>query len=219
MSSIELFDNQSDDSLSIGEQLSHVRGVTISPPTMKKSHLHRHQKFRANQASDHDDDSCSNDDNNFSDMSISSSFSLDSNEKHILEEAYDEIIGTASLFQEETNNYHLDGKHNTGSNADSPTVVSTPSQPPPTVSAASSRLTHSIAHDDLVQDKVIFFSVDLEHGGKNSGILQLSVFACDKSGNVIGEFDSHVKHSKNTCITEESSKVHGLSLSHPNQGC
>ena len=65
MSSIELFDNQSDDSLSIGEQLSHVRGVTISPPTMKKSHLHRHQKFRANEASDHDNDSCSNDDNNF----------------------------------------------------------------------------------------------------------------------------------------------------------
>ena len=47
-------------------------------------------------------------------MSISCSFSFDSNEKNILEEAYDEIIGTASFFQEETNNNHLDGKHNIG---------------------------------------------------------------------------------------------------------
>ena len=41
----------------------------------------------------------------------------------------------------------------------------TPSQPPPTVSATSLRSTHSITHDDLVQDKVIF-SINLEHGGK-----------------------------------------------------
>ena len=60
-----------------------------------------------------------------------------------MEEAYDEIgvIGSASLFQEEANNNHLDDKHNIGSNANSPTVVGTPLQPPPTVSAASSRLT------------------------------------------------------------------------------
>ena len=62
----------------------------------------------------------------------------------VLEEAYDEIIGTASFFQEETNNGHLDGRHNIRLNADGSTVVGTPSQPPPTVSAPSSRLTHSI---------------------------------------------------------------------------
>ena len=133
MSSIELFDNESDDSLSIGEQLSHARSMTISPPTMKKSHLHQHPKFHANEA----DDSHSDDDYNFSDKSISSSASFDSNEKHILEEAYDEIIHTASFFKEETNNYHLDGKHNIGSNANGPTVVCSPLQPLPTVSAAS----------------------------------------------------------------------------------
>ena len=32
-----------------------------------------------------------------------------------------------SFFQEETNNNHLDGKHNIGLNADGPTVVGTPS--------------------------------------------------------------------------------------------
>ena len=133
---------------------------------MKKSHLHWHPKFCANKVSDHNDDRHSDDDYNFSDMSTSSSFSFDSNKKHILEKVYDEITGTASLFQQETNINHLDGKHNIGLKADSPTVVSTPSQPPPTVSAASSRLTHSIAHVDLVQDKVIFFSVNLEYGGK-----------------------------------------------------
>ena len=34
--------------------------------------------------------------------------------------------------------------------------------------------------------------------------------ACNKSGSVIGEVDEHIKPSKNTCITEKSSKVHGL---------
>ena len=120
-------------------------------------------------------------------MSVTSSFSFDSNEKDILEEAYDEIICGASLFPEEPNNNHLDDKHNVGSNADGPTVDGTPSQPPQMVSACSSRLTHSIAHDDLVKDKLVFFSVNLEHCGRIPGILQLSVVACDKSVSVIGE--------------------------------
>ena len=142
---------------------------------MNKSHLHWHAKSCADEASDDDDDSCSDDDYSFSDMSISSSFSFDSNEKHILEDVYDEIIGTASLFQEETNNNHLDGKHNIGSKANTTlgqkpigkhNIGSKANSPTPTVAAASLRLTHSIAHDDLAQDNVIFFSVDLEHGGK-----------------------------------------------------
>ena len=180
MSSIELFDNQSDDSLSIGEQLSHARRVTISPPMMEKSHLCQHPKFHANEASNHNDDGHSNDDYNFSDMSVSSRFCFDSNEKHILEEAYDEIIGGASLFQLETNYNHLDDKHNIGSNPDGPTVDGTPLKLLPMVSAHSLRPTNSIVHDDLVQDQVIFFSVNLEHGGKNPGILQLSVVASNK---------------------------------------
>ena len=139
---------------------------------MERSHFHQHPKFCAKEASNCNDDSHSDDDYNVSDMSVSSSFSIDSNQKHILEEAYDEMIGTASLFQEEMNNNHLDDKHNIGSNANGHTVVGTPSQPPPTVSAALLRLIHRIAHDDLVQDEVMFFSINLEHGGKKSGILQ-----------------------------------------------
>ena len=122
VSSIELFDNQSDDGLSIGEQLSFARRVTISPPMMERSHLCQHPKFHANEASDHDDDSHSDDDN-FSYVSVSSIFSFDSNEKHILEEAYDEIIGSALLFQEETNSNQLDDKHSIESNADTPTLL------------------------------------------------------------------------------------------------
>ena len=110
---------------------------------MEKSHLRQHPKFHADKASDHDNDCHSDDDYNFSNMSVSSSFYFYCNEKHILEEAYDEKIGIASLFQEETNNNHLDDKHNIGSNADGSTVDATSSQPPPTVSACSSRLTHS----------------------------------------------------------------------------
>ena len=182
---------------------------------MEKTHLNRHPKFHANEASDHNGNSHSDDDYDFSDMSVPCSFSFDSNKNCILEDAYNEIIGGASLFQEGTNNYHLDDKHNIGSNADSPTADGIPLQPPPMVSTCSLRLTHSIAHDDLVQDKVIFFSANVNHGGNNSGIYQLSVVACDKSGNVIGEFNKHVKPLKNTCITEESTRVHGLSLPHP----
>ena len=142
MSSIELFDNQSDDSLSIGEQLSHARRVTISPPMMEKSHLQSFMPMR--HPTNHNDDSHSNDDYNFSDMSVSSRFCFDSNEKHILEEAYDDIIGGASLFQLETNNNHLDDKHNIGSNPDSPTVDGTPLKLLPMVSAHSLRPTNSI---------------------------------------------------------------------------
>ena len=47
-------------------------------------------------------------------MPISSSFSFDANKKHILEEAYDEIIGSASLLQEEMTNNHLDDNHTLG---------------------------------------------------------------------------------------------------------
>ena len=35
------------------------------------------------------------------------------------------------------------------------------------------------------------------------------------SESVIGELDKHIKSLKNMCITETSSKVHGLSLSYP----
>ena len=97
---------------------------------MEKSNLCQHPKFHSDKASDHNDNSHSDDGYKFPDMSISSSFCFDSNDKHILEEAYDEIIGSASLFQEETNNNHLDDKHNIGSNADGPTVDGTPFQPP-----------------------------------------------------------------------------------------
>ena len=50
---------------------------------------------------------------------------------------------------------------------------------------------------------------------KKTRILQLSVVACDKSESVIGELVNHIKSLKNMCITETSSKVHGLSLSYP----
>ena len=59
MSRIDLFDNQSDDSLSIGEQLSHARRVTGHQPSHngEKSHLRQHPKFHADEASDRDDNS------------------------------------------------------------------------------------------------------------------------------------------------------------------
>ena len=51
---------------------------------------------------------------------------------------------------------------------------------------------HSIAHDCIKNS--IFFHVDLEHGGENCGILQLSVVAyCTTLKKNIGTFDTYIK--------------------------
>jgi hypothetical protein len=50
------------------------------------------------------------------------------------------------------------------------------------------------SHDNLVGHRSVIFHVDLEHGGNNCGVLQLSVVACNPTeGKIVGEFDKHVK--------------------------
>ena len=98
----------------------------MSLPMMEKTPLHRCPKFHANEASNDDDNSCSNNDNHFSNISVS--VSLLTSMKSILEDAYDEMIGGASIFHEGTNHIQSEDQHNIRSKVSHPTVDTTPSQ-------------------------------------------------------------------------------------------
>ena len=57
---------------------------------------------------------------------------------------------------------------------------------------------HSIMHDDWEAKSVIIFNIDVEHGGRKCGIMQLSCMADDPfSGKPLGEFDKYVKPPAN----------------------
>ena len=76
------------------------------------------------------------------------------------------------------------------------------------------RKIHSIAHDDIVNGNLIFFSIDLEHCGEKVGIVQLSVvaFTCNEGDKqVLGEFDMFVNPGVPACDwDEEQMSVHHI---------
>jgi hypothetical protein len=58
--------------------------------------------------------------------------------------------------------------------------------------------TFSIAHDDFLSERIIIFHIDLEHSGKEAGIVQLSVVAYDPSKEeYCGEFNEYIQPPKN----------------------
>lgn len=48
-------------------------------------------------------------------------------------------------------------------------------------------------HDNLLAGNFVFFSIDLENGGENCGIVQLSDVGFKRDGTPLGEFNSHVR--------------------------
>lgn len=71
----------------------------------------------------------------------------------------------------------------------------------------------SLADHWFQNQKVLFVSFDLETGGENAGILQISATMKDQSGNGVGHaFNSYVKPAANAHISEESSAIHGLKI-------
>jgi hypothetical protein len=57
----------------------------------------------------------------------------------------------------------------------------------------------------------MIFHVDLEHGGDDCGILQLSVTPYDPTeAKVIGEFDQYIKPPANAVWSDRASEVHGI---------
>jgi len=71
---------------------------------------------------------------------------------------------------------------------------------------------YSVANEWFVTNSVVLFSLDMEHGGPVAGILQLSCIAFCPDGNELGKFDKFILPVKNSIISQESSKIHGISL-------
>jgi hypothetical protein len=58
---------------------------------------------------------------------------------------------------------------------------------PVSTAPSKTKRSASVAHDDLVGHRSVIFHVDLEHGGDNCGVLQLSVVAYDPiEGEIVG---------------------------------
>jgi hypothetical protein len=74
------------------------------------------------------------------------------------------------------------------------------------------RKNKSPADPDLMEGNVIFFDVDIEQGGPECGIIQLSCVASDQDGVKLAEFDECVKPSDGAVRNEAPEGMcHGLS--------
>ena len=85
--------------------------------------------------------------------------------------------------------------------------------PPELVSAinTSTKAKYSIAHQFYNNNKIVFISLDLETGGENCGICQLSAVFKDKDGkDICKPFDSYVKPPDNADWNPKTKDVHGL---------
>jgi hypothetical protein len=60
--------------------------------------------------------------------------------------------------------------------------------PESTAQLATTKRYHSIAHDDITKKEMVYIHVDVEHGGLNCGILQISAVIMDADLQVVGEF-------------------------------
>ena len=66
-------------------------------------------------------------------------------------------------------------------------------------------------HHDLTANNVVFFSIDLEHGGDWAGILQLSSVAFTLDGTELETFNEYVKPPTGAIIPDAQSEVNHLS--------
>ncbi|EJK64049.1 hypothetical protein THAOC_15253 [Thalassiosira oceanica] len=77
------------------------------------------------------------------------------------------------------------------------------------------RQIHSVAHEDIIGDNVVFFHIDLEHTGPKGAICQLSVVYMDANLNVIGESDWYIKPPDDAEWDEHACAPHGLKPTSP----
>jgi hypothetical protein len=100
------------------------------------------------------------------------------------------------------------------SNADptaTPTYAVVSPAPLSFVATRMQKRVYSIAHDDLLSDRIIIFHIDLEHSGEEAGIVQLSVVAYNPSSQQFcGEFDEYVQPPKNAKWEKGAMEVYGI---------
>jgi hypothetical protein len=91
--------------------------------------------------------------------------------------------------------------------------------PHPIVTLAPTLLDHahkpkrsySIAHDDLLSERIIIFHIVLEHGGKEAGIVQLSVVAYYPSKDeYCSKFDKCIQSPKHAKLEKGAMEVHHI---------
>jgi len=157
-----------------------------------------------------DKEPASDNDGFFSDMSTSSNCAFDSDEEIVLNAAYEE-----GFCNNNSNNYVSSETYNVNAfsvaineeNIAMPDmIVATPE-----TAYARGRQT-SVANEWFVRNKIVLFSIDLEHGDPAAGILQLSCIAFMPDGKEFGQFDQYIFPVKNTTISKETSQIHKLTL-------
>jgi len=79
---------------------------------------------------------------------------------------------------------------------------------------SSTRRKYAIAHDEIVKGKLLFLHVDLETGGEDVGVIQISCVCHDfAKDEVIATFNSYVKppnYVKASSWNEHATSITGL---------
>ena len=72
------------------------------------------------------------------------------------------------------------------------------------------RWTHPVAHHKLLLNYCVLFSVDVETGGNDCGMIQLCTVAVNLQTKHVGEFDKYIKPPINAQWSEAAMTVHGI---------
>lgn len=82
-------------------------------------------------------------------------------------------------------------------------------------SGSSKKSSYLIAHEFLVQKKVVYFSLDVETGGPECGILQISIVAASADGAILDTYNEYVKPPDSAIWDPKAQEVSGLHKKHP----
>ena len=102
-----------------------------------------------------------------------------------------------------------------------PAVVSPATSSPtafPTVNTTKPRAAHSAFHNDIANGNDVLLHVDLELGGSEARIIQLSQVAYDvkEKNPMLPHFNKYIRPHNNAVWNDESCRSsHGLITSHP----
>jgi hypothetical protein len=77
-------------------------------------------------------------------------------------------------------------------------------------SESSKKSSCSIAHEFLAQKKVVYFSLDVETGGPECGILQISIVAASADGDILDTYNEYVKPPDSAIWDPKAQEVSGL---------
>ena len=83
------------------------------------------------------------------------------------------------------------------------------------VTVKRTRSPWSVAHDEIVEKKLTVISLDMETGGPECGIVQISAIGAKMDGQKIGQFDSYIKPPPCATWLDSAISVHKLGPNHP----